>query len=180
VLECCDFTTGRVATKSLLGFFNAFLHKALQQAGQLKASGGRISYTFCVSISVAIPLTADLQAACHRVGLAGDIHVKLACRTTSLTLLVITAIHMLKALECLCVANLQVLVCCCCCNCCSLTHADLQAACHRVGLAGDIPVKLAWGKAQEAAALHCLLQLFPEAAVEEVCEKKRNVYGKLH
>jgi hypothetical protein len=47
-------------------------------------------------------------------------------------------------------------------------NADLQAACHRVGLAGDIPVKLAWGKAQEAAALHCLLQLFPEAAVEEV------------
>ncbi|WIA21502.1 hypothetical protein OEZ85_000706 [Tetradesmus obliquus] len=46
--------------------------------------------------------------------------------------------------------------------------ADLAAACHRVGMAGDIPVKLAWGKAQEAAALHCLLQLFPEAAVEEV------------
>jgi hypothetical protein len=35
-------------------------------------------------------------------------------------------------------------------------------------MAGDIPVKLAWGKAQEGAALHCLLQLFPEAAVEEV------------
>jgi hypothetical protein len=35
-------------------------------------------------------------------------------------------------------------------------------------MAGDIPVKLAWGKAQEAAALHCLLQLFPVAAVEEV------------
>jgi hypothetical protein len=50
-----------------------------------------------------------------------------------------------------------------------VSNADLQAACHRVGLAGDIPVKLAWGKAQEAAALHCLLHLFPEAAVEEVC-----------
>lgn len=29
-------------------------------------------------------------------------------------------------------------------------------------------VKLAWGKVQEAAALYCLLQLFPEAVVDEV------------
>ena len=40
--------------------------------------------------------------------------------------------------------------------------------CERTALAGDIAVKLAWGKVQEAAALFALLNIFPEALVEEV------------
>lgn len=46
--------------------------------------------------------------------------------------------------------------------------ADLQQLCAKVALAGDIPVKMYWGKVQEAAALHTLLQIFPAAVVEEV------------
>lgn len=29
-------------------------------------------------------------------------------------------------------------------------------------------MKMAWGKTQEASALHCLLQLFPHSLLEEV------------
>ncbi|KAF8058321.1 rplW [Scenedesmus sp. PABB004] len=49
---------------------------------------------------------------------------------------------------------------------------ELRAQCERAALGGDVPVKLAWGSVQEHAALHALLQLFPDAAVEEVglCE----------
>lgn len=47
---------------------------------------------------------------------------------------------------------------------------ELQASCQRAALAGDIAVKLAWGKVQEAAALYCLMQLFPHATVEEVSD----------
>lgn len=33
-------------------------------------------------------------------------------------------------------------------------------------------MKLSWGKTQEAAALHCVMRLFPESLLEEVREKE--------
>ncbi len=39
---------------------------------------------------------------------------------------------------------------------------------ERVAAGGDMHVKMSWGKTQEAAALYCVMQLFPDSLLEEV------------
>jgi hypothetical protein len=39
---------------------------------------------------------------------------------------------------------------------------------ERAAGGGDVSVKLSWGKTQEAAALLCVMNMFPDALLEEV------------
>jgi hypothetical protein len=47
-------------------------------------------------------------------------------------------------------------------------RADRRAISEQAALGGTLPVRLAWGRVQEAAALHSLARLFPDSVVEEV------------
>lgn len=52
--------------------------------------------------------------------------------------------------------------CCCCLAAAARQHSERAAA------GGDMHVKMSWGKTQEAAALYCVMQLFPDSLLEEV------------
>jgi len=39
---------------------------------------------------------------------------------------------------------------------------------ERAAAGGDISVKLCWGNTQEAAALYCIMNMFPHSLLEEV------------
>jgi hypothetical protein len=39
---------------------------------------------------------------------------------------------------------------------------------ERAAAGGDMSVKMSWGKTQEAAALMCVMNIFPDSLLEEV------------
>jgi hypothetical protein len=50
----------------------------------------------------------------------------------------------------------------------AVPSAAAQQHSERAAAGGDMSVKMRWGKTQEASALYCVMNLFPDALLEEV------------